>query len=166
MILFLDYDGVLHPDAAYLVNRRPVLRAEGKLFMWANVLVDVLADYPHVSIVLSTSWARELRFSRARDYLPPDLRSRVIGATWHSVMGIHPEGGYRLERPTWWDEATRYQQIRRYVDRARLTTWVAVADHPEGWADDDRHRLIQTDSMTGLSAPTVLAQLMEKLKAN
>lgn len=38
MILFLDYDGVLHPDAAYLVKGRPELRAEGCVFMWAPIL--------------------------------------------------------------------------------------------------------------------------------
>ena len=38
MILFLDYDGVLHPDSAYLVRGRPVLRATGGLFMWAEPL--------------------------------------------------------------------------------------------------------------------------------
>ena len=46
MILFLDLDGVLHPDEAYLVHGRPVLRAEGELFMWAPLLIDVLADCP------------------------------------------------------------------------------------------------------------------------
>lgn len=56
MILFLDFDGVLHPDAAFLVKGRPTLKAEGQLFMWAPLLVDVLADFPEVQIVLSTSW--------------------------------------------------------------------------------------------------------------
>lgn len=42
MILFLDFDGVLHPDAAYLVRGRPVLRAAGELFMWAPLLAAVL----------------------------------------------------------------------------------------------------------------------------
>lgn len=66
MILFLDFDGVLHSDAAYLVNGRPTLKAEGELMMWVPLLEDALADFPEVQIVLSTSWARELSFSRAR----------------------------------------------------------------------------------------------------
>ena len=86
MILFLDFDGVLHPDEANLVHSRPVLRAEGELFMWAPPLVNVLDDLPKVRIVQSTSWARDLRFTRARDWLPEALRARVIGATWHSGM--------------------------------------------------------------------------------
>ena len=45
MILFLDFDGVLHPDEAYLVKGRPVLRAEGALFMWTPLLADALKNY-------------------------------------------------------------------------------------------------------------------------
>lgn len=158
MILFLDFDGVLHPDAVYLERGRPVLRADGELFMWSRHLVDALASAPHVRIVLSTSWARELRFARARDYLPAELRPRVIGATWHSGMATDDE--HRpLGRDTWWDAATRYQQIRRYVDRAGITDWIAVDDKPEGWADADRDKLVATDSRLGLSAPSARARL-------
>ena len=126
--------------------------------MWAGHLVDVLASAPRVRIVLSTSWARELRFARARDYLPAELRTKVIGATWHSGMATDDE--HRpLGRGTWWDRATRYQQIRRYVDRAGITDWIAVDDQPEGWADGDRDKLVATDSRLGLSAPSARVRL-------
>ena len=162
MILFLDFDGVLHADAVYLERGRPVLRADGELFMWTSHLVDALASVPHVRIVLSTSWARELRFARARDYLPADLRPRVIGSTWHSGMATDDE--HRpLGRDTWWDTSTRYQQIRRYVDRAGLTDWIAVDDQPEGWADTDRDKLVVTDSSMGLSAPSARVRLAAAL---
>lgn len=158
MILFLDYDGVLHPDAVYLERGRPVLRADGELFMWSRHLVDALASAPHVRIVLSTSCARELRFARARDYLPAELRQKVIGATWHSGMATDDE--HRpLCRDTLWDTSTRYQQIRRYVDRAGLTAWIAVDDQPEGWAESDRDKLVATDSRLGLSAPSSRVRL-------
>ena len=162
MILFLDFDGVLHPDAVYLERGRPELRGDGELFMWAGHLVDVLASAPHVRIVLSTSWARELRFSRARDYLPAELRPRVIGATWHSGMATDDE--HRpLGRGTLWDTSTRYQQIRRYVDRAGITDWIAVDDQPEGWAAADRDKLVATDSSLGLSAPSARVRLAAAL---
>ncbi len=158
MILFLDFDGVLHPDAVYLERGRPVLRADGELFMWSRHLVDALASAPHVRIVLSTSWARELRYARARDYLPAELRPKVIDATWHSSMAIDDE--HRpLGRDTWWDSSTRYQQIRRYVDRAGIADWIAVDDQPDGWADADRDKLVATDSNLGLSAPSARIRL-------
>lgn len=163
MILFLDYDGVLHPDAAYVVKGRPVLKAEGELFMWAPILVEALDDQPHVKIVLSTSWAREFGFSRARRWLPAEIRDRVIGATWHSFMGRHTKGLHRIHT-TWWDEVTRYDQIKRYVDRARLgDNWLAVDDKPEGWDDADLDNLVHVDGDTGLSDPAMQALLVARL---
>lgn len=162
MILFLDYDGVLHPDSAYLVNGRPTLKGTGQLFMWAPLLADVIADFPDLKIVLSTSWARELSFSRARDWLPAALRRRVIGATWHSAMAA-PLAGFRMQM-TWWDQATRYHQIKRYAGRARIAGWVAVDDQPEGWAAEDEDKLVHTDGNTGLSDPGALARLVERLE--
>lgn len=120
MILFLDFDGVLHPDAAYLYGKTPRLNADGELFMWANLLVEALADQPNVRIVLSTSWVRLLSFKRARDYLPPVLRARVIGGTWHSAAD-------RWE----WEQMTRHQQIRRYVNRNSVSNWLALDDDNE-----------------------------------
>jgi hypothetical protein len=162
MILFLDFDGVLHPHAVYLVRGRPELRAEGKLFMWAEKLVEALADHSDIQIVLSTSWVRELRFNRARDCLPLELRARVVGATWHSAMAVDAELR-PLGRDSWWDRATRYQQITRYVERADLKDWIALDDDACGWADIDNARLIKTEPELGLGNPVTLARLREAL---
>lgn len=162
--LFLDYDGVLHPDAAYVRHGRPELRAAGHLFMWANYLIEALAPHPDIQIVLSTSWAREFHYARAKKHLPKELQPRVIGATWHSSMRRSDE--FRpLDRMTWWDLASRYAQIKRYVDRARLVRWLAIDDQPDGWADADLAHLIRTDSDTGLSDTGVRAQLLAWLDA-
>jgi len=57
MILYLDFDGVLH---RYLVNEaspdRRVLRGMGPLFEFAPVLVDLQAPHPALRIVLATDW--------------------------------------------------------------------------------------------------------------
>lgn len=161
MIIFLDFDGVLHPDETFLLKGRPTLKADGTLFMWVPLLVDVLADFPEVKIVLSTSWARELSYTRACRWLPVPLRHRVIGSTWHSAMSLKRDGFRSL--PTWWDEATRYQQIKRYVGRAGLIEWIAIDDQPEGWATDDLDKLVHTHSDTGLSDPQMLERLASLL---
>ncbi|WP_459568224.1 HAD domain-containing protein [Cupriavidus sp. 8B] len=153
MILFLDYDGVLHPDAAYLVNGRPELHADGELFMWAPVLEGILRPYPDVRIVLSTSWVRVLGFSRARDYLSPELRARVIGATWHSAMRRHSEASHRVDE-SWFNALSRYEQIARYIVRGgpRAANWIAVDDDADGWDERLRNRLVKTDEELGLSS--------------
>lgn len=86
MILFLDFDGVLHPGEVYLRNGTPALDEQGELFMWAPILEEILADFPAVRVVLSTTWVVHLGFERARKRLPATLQRRVIGATWHTTM--------------------------------------------------------------------------------
>lgn len=41
MILFLDYDGVLHPDAVYRLRGRACTARTGELFMWSGLLLHV-----------------------------------------------------------------------------------------------------------------------------
>ena len=158
-VLFLDFDGVLHPDAVYLTSRGVELRAAGELFMWAPVLVEALAPHQDVQIVLSTSWARNLGYHRARSVLPAELQARVIGATWHSAMGR----GW----PDFiaWDAQTRYEQIQAYLSRLSTPArWIAVDDDAQGWTAVDRELLIQTDPDRGLSAPETLAEITRKLE--
>lgn len=161
MILFLDFDGVLHPDAVYLRQSGHIeLRAEGALFMWADRLAAALQPHPDVRIVLSTSWVRNIGFHRTRKALPTDLAARVVGATWHSGM----DKGWLDYIP--WDNQTRYEQIQAYLSRLSAPArWIAVDDDAQGWAATDFHRLIKTDPNLGLSAPETLAELTSKLEA-
>ncbi len=159
MILFLDFDGVLHPDAVFLrLNGEIELRADGGLLMWADRLSAALEPYPDSRIVLSTSWARHLGFSRARKVLPADLAARVVGATWHSAMGK----GWPDYIP--WDNQTRFDQIAAYLSRLPAPVpWLAIDDDDRGWPDAQRGHLVYTDGMTGLSAEGAQADLSRKL---
>lgn len=158
-VLFLDFDGVLHPDAVYLSRSGPILRAEGQLFMWAPELVKALKGFPTVSIVLSTSWARHLGFNRALKYLPQELADRVIGATWHSSMSKDWPDEAK------WDGRTRYDQISRYVARAHLTQWLSLDDDLEGWPEKSRSRLVSCQPNSGLGAEQTQVLLMERMTA-
>jgi len=153
MILFLDFDGVIHPDTVFLTPRGPLLRGSGELFMWASILDDELASYPDVKIVLSTSWVRKLGFSRAKKRLPKGLQDRIIGSTWHSSMSKV------WADQIWWDQASRHEQILRYVARAKITNWIALDDDSEGWASSDLGRLLKTDPSQGLTTPDLLFAL-------
>ncbi|KPL64874.1 hypothetical protein PVFL_09795 [Pseudomonas viridiflava] len=157
-VLFLDYDGVLHPDAVYLSRQGPVLRAEGELFMWAPVLVKILEDFQEVSLVLSTSWVRNLSFKRAMGFLPVDLGNRVTGATWHSSMARDWADENK------WDGRTRYDQISRYAARAQLANWVSLDDDPEGWGATAQHRLVACNPALGLGDPQTQRILIEALQ--
>lgn len=153
-VLYLDFDGVLHPDEVYRVRGRIVLQCDGmNLFEWAPLLAEHLEPYPDVRIVLSTSWVRVLSFKEARAWLPDALGSRVIGATWHSAMDQF-----------WWQNLSRYQQICLHAKRHRISRWLAIDDDTEGWPDDSREQLVHTDSMLGIATPDTRAMLLRKLE--
>lgn len=160
MVLFLDFDGVLHPDAVYLLlNGKIELRSAGELFMWAPQLIGALTAHPDISIVLSTSWVRNLGYQKARKALPMELGRRVIGATWHSAMSR----GSTDYIP--WDNQTRYEQIAAWLARRpQHTGWLAIDDDAHGWPSYLRKHLIMTDPARGVSAPEALAELVDKLQ--
>lgn len=150
--LFLDFDGVLHPDEVYRVGERIVLRMDGfSLFEWSEVLDELIAPYPSLQIVLSTSWVRILGFEVARAYLPESLQRRVVGATWHQTA------------PRGWERLTRYEQIQLSVVRHRHERWLAIDDDSHGWSDEQRSNLVLTDSLLGLGAASAQDELRDKL---
>ena len=156
-LMYLDYDGVLHHDDVRWHPRRGVyLAAPGEftLFQHAERLEALLAPYPAVRIVLSTSWVRVLGYSRARKRLPPGLRERVIGATYHSSM--HERAFAMLPRGV---------QVLDDVARRQPRDWVAVDDEAAGWPPQHEHRVLLTDSTHGLGAPGADIALAAKLRA-
>jgi hypothetical protein len=152
-VLFLDYDGVLHRGGAYR-TKRGIISSDPthiKLFEYADVLAAILAPYPSVELVLSTSWLKVLGFNRARSALPvPELRAKVVGATYHS--GFHDAH--------FWNGIPRGVQVLRYVNRHRLVHWLALDDIDDGLDDEPGH-LVHCHSDQGLGDPNV----QEVLKA-
>ncbi len=159
MLLYLDFDGVLHHDDVWLDrHNRPYLRGPGVLFEHADRLTQILAPYPEIKIVLSTSWVRVKRFSYSVDRLPVELRQRVVGATWHSRFKLDDD------LVDWWmHTSTRYEQITRDVRRRRPSYWLALDDDAEGWPDSASAHLVRCDSSLGLGESRVARQLEDRL---
>lgn len=159
-VIYLDFDGVLHPDEAYQDDKgRVYLRGPGQLFEHAPVLVDALAPYPDARIVLSTSWVRMKGYGWVLKRLPEGLRTRVIGATWHSSVGKD------WDKLQWWKNASRYQQILHDVQRRHPAQWFAIDDDLEGWPDSDRERVLACSPLIGLSGESARVKLRTKLEA-
>jgi hypothetical protein len=162
MIIFLDFDGVLHPDAVFRPRNKPIeLRAEGELMMHAHHLTKILSKYPEIKIVLSTSWVRELGFDRTLKKMPADLASRVIGATWHK----HMRANGKENDPFNW--LNRFQQIHRHVIRNGVKNWLAIDDLHSGtedWPQEFAQHLVQTDAEKGLGCTEKQQELKRKLE--
>ena len=90
------------------------------------------------------------------------LRRRVVGSTWHRIQ-TDPAYSHGLPY-SYWQDATRYQQVRRWVTLHRLRRWAAIDDDADGWDDADRTHLVHAQADTGLSDPAALSRLAELLR--
>lgn len=155
LVIYVDFDGVLHDDAVYWSKKEGIhIRTPGRtLFEWSHVLERLLAPYPMVRIVLSTSWVRVKNFEYAKKQLPASLRDRVIGATFH-----------RREMRKWeFDNMPRGAQIVADVRRRRPKHWLAVDNDDQGWPVDYRDHLVKTQDRLGLSDPKVQLEIQTRL---
>lgn len=157
-VLYLDYDGVLHHEDVWRHPRRGLyFGAEGAghtLFENAGLLAQLLAPYPDVFIVLSTSWVRSLRYSHAASKLPDVVRRRVIGATFHTRMNTKD-----------FDRLTRAYQVLSDVERRQPSAWVAI-DDALGWPIEVESHFVPSDPAAGISSSKVKSDLEDKLRLN
>lgn len=141
--VYLDFDGVLHDEDVVWKRKLGIyMRTPGRsLFEWEPVLIELLAPYPSLKIVLSTSWVRVKSFNYAKHRLSQPLRDRVIGATYHKGL---MEAGLFSEIP-------RGVQVAGDASRRKPDHWFALDDDADGWPASSRDKLIFTDERLGLS---------------
>lgn len=156
-ILFLDYDGVLHPGNIWFVNGEFQLIQDEydqdeslSLFCWAPILEKILCEVDpegQIDIVLSTSWSHRTGWRDASKRLPHELQKRVLGGTT----------GYQQPRG---------RQIEMYVEDMRLDNshWIALDDDDYFWPERILHKLVRTDKELGISEASVQQQLRVRLE--
>lgn len=156
-VLYLDYDGVLHPEGVYRTRKGPWLQAPGhQLFENERLLEEALAPYPALHIVLSTAWLLARGgYSYAKRQLSPALQARVIGATYHQ----------RYTRRDEYLATPRGLQIWQDVQRRCPYAWLALDDDDTQWPAWCQAHLILTHPTLGLAEPTVYAALQQQLSA-
>lgn len=122
-LLFLDFDGVLHPASDHATAA----------FSRALLLEKALAGL-EVRLVVSSSWRFHYSLADIQSRLPAGVASRVIGVTGEPQFG----------------EFARHREILAWLAEARrVAPWRALDDSafefPKG-----RHELILCDPSTGL----------------
>lgn len=150
LVLYLDFDGVLHHEDVRWTAKGPRLFAPApyRLFQHVELLETLLLPHPQVSIVLSTSWAVRYGCAGAARRLPKGLKEKVVGATYHSAM----------DRASFL-AAPRGMQIWSDVYRRQPVDWLAIDDDALHWPSWCREKLVRTDEREGIGAPGVAQEI-------
>lgn len=119
MIIFLDFDGVLHPFSA----RND---ATGQLVFLPR-LERFLREFPLIRIVITSEWRIRHRFDTLQAFFADDIGNRIIGIT--PEIEIDASSGQ-----SW--IGCRQREAMAFLETSGLpqnTPWVALDDTPECW---------------------------------
>jgi hypothetical protein len=132
VILFLDFDGVLHLEGDdHILNG-------GVDFCFLPRLEALLREFPHVKVVISSSWREQLAHQTLLKPFSEDSRARILGATPHSGFGLPPP--YRQRE----GEILAWLQLHSAIGEL----WVALDD--AYWQfDRSKDHLVVCGSFTG-----------------
>lgn len=142
VILFLDFDGVLHAVRQTHIDRG----GESHPFCWLPILSELLEPYPEVKIIVSSDW----RCSTSDEEL-----KQLLGPLAGRFLGVVQE----------YDALSRAEEIFAEVRRRNLTRWLAVDDHPSVVsARSEEPRFVACEAAFGISSTAVQEELRAKLE--
>ena len=106
ILVFLDFDGVMHPAGC----------DTSRYFCNLAAFEAVMREHTNVAIVIASTWRNAYPLSELKRHFSPDIGSRIVGKT-----------------PTWEDESDehiRYREIRDFLKHPKLAglRWIAVDD--------------------------------------
>lgn len=146
MILFLDFDGVLHPEPCY---------DPSKLFCHRELFESVILECPDVEIVISSTWRHNHSLVEIRSLFSSGVSEKVVGVTpnyadlpeLRSVIGQYP----------------RHVEVEGYLRQSGMPwqDWVALDDRAY-WFKPFLRNLVRCDPMSGMT-PEVADLLRIKL---
>lgn len=115
MIIFLDFDGVLHGYDDTVKD----------LFRHASRLSAVLRDHVDIEVVISSDWRKDAgSVAELAAHFEVDVRHRFVGLTG---VDCDPAGARRRERECWQWLCDRGREHER---------WIAIDDCPDNFGPD------------------------------
>lgn len=151
MILFLDFDGTLHPNWTLHERdgRQVAIPYSGPWFVEAPILASIISPYSdRIDIVIASWWAYTRSIAEIAELLPRSIASRIIGSIWL------PEHLSRYR-----DESmSRYRSIQLWLDRHGIgpgNDWIALDDDAHGWPPELRDHLVHAQGTLANSAVQV-----------
>lgn len=130
-LLFLDFDGVLHPKGCGTDDH----------FSHLPRFERLVREHPGLRIVISSNWQDAYSIKTLRHVFSPDVAQRIIGGTRSADL----EG----------EAEDRHEQIQRYLHKAGVThvRWLALDDAAHEFPDDCA-QLVLCDSARAFDAET------------
>ena len=136
MILFLDFDGVLHPEPCIEHGQFIHLR---KFERW-------LRTHAEIEVVISSSWRNQVPWLEILDRFSADIQTRIVGRTPSRLQIV------RSLVPT---EVLIYKREAEIFEWRRMQgrlsdAWIAVDDIPS-WFSPGCANLMLIDPATGIT---------------
>ena len=155
ILLYLSFDGCLHTrDRTFDDVSGEYIGTDGlKLFAHVPLLEDSLRPFPEVKIVLSTSWVFLFGKTAAMKRLSPNIRKRVVGATFSTEMN-------RMS----YFSTPRGIQVLLDVEKRRPKNWLALDDDTEPWVLGTQSNFVQTNPELGINDPKVIRLIRQRLE--
>lgn len=146
-VLFLDFDGVMHPEFCH----------ESKHFVHLKNFEAVMRAAPHVELVISSTWRHKRSLEELKALFSDDVATRIIGTTpLYAQLENIPDTLQGYER-----EAECRFWLRQHGRAAQ--EWLALDDRSWNFRPFNSNVLL-VDGNVGLSADaaqTLLARLGE-----
>ncbi|MEX3639600.1 HAD domain-containing protein [Paraburkholderia sp. BR14320] len=143
-LLFLDFDGVLHPLGEPALDEDFHLLDNPGLFVWLPILEQILAPYPSVRIVVSSDWRRLFDDASLVRLLGP------LGKRFAGVVEVHAP--------------SRATEILDEALRRKTENWLALDDHPSvALAGSSDGRFVACPPSRGIASLAVQRALRRKL---
>lgn len=135
-ILFLDFDGVLHPSIANA----------NEFFSNIKIFDEGIRELP-VKIVISSSWRFQYSINQLKKLLGPNIGTRVIDVTGDAHIGKY----------------ARFEEINTWIRSNECQEWVILDDSKFEFPENVEN-LILCDSRVGITRE-VMSQLNSLLNS-
>jgi hypothetical protein len=145
--LFIDFDGVFHPEGSCSYLEEEARYSFVDEFRWLKQFLETIRDFPTLEVVIHSSWRSQWRWEEMSKVVPEALLERCSGVTSPEI-------------------ASRYASILDHVADHQISPdrYVILDDDARAFPDPHPPQLILVDPRFGLGDPEVCAQLYRALK--
>lgn len=152
MLVYLNFDGVLHPNhLLYRYGRAPELLSPGHTVLeYASAFAEAFEVCPDATVVLNTWWTYHLSMDACVELLPVPVRRRISGTTLASAFQ-----GEALPN--------RVREAENHIGMPAKEELLVVDNSAARYRSDLLPHLLLVDEERGLSCQSAMSELKKRL---